>query len=66
MTATYSLQSLAIPAETILYLGFLLQRQIWRLPQKSLDFSEAYRCHLNISGLRYAEQSISVHRETVE
>ncbi len=74
MAGSYSEQSLVIPAESTLYSGFLLSRQIWRLPKKSLDLLDAYRYYLYITGLRYAELpislteklSISVHRETVD
>jgi len=74
MTAEYSERSLTIPVEITLYSGFLLSRQIWRLPKESLDLLDACRYYLVITGLRYAERPISlteklpisVHRETVE
>ena len=74
MTAEYSERSLVIPAETNLYSGFLLSRQIWRLPKKSLDLLDVYRYYLDIDEPRYAELPISlteklcisVHQETVE
>ncbi len=51
---------MTIPVEITLYSGFLLSRQIWRLPKKSLDLLDAYRYYLIITGLRYAELPISL------